>query len=191
MTLIVLEGSSLLAPDHTHLLQVFIFASWSSPPVSMRVGWAAHGAASVQGFPLHDLWLHLCDSWKRNREKETIVIFTGVCALQCFGCQSSAGTSWGMLTVTASRGIMNQECQFWSTTQNYFVVLLRGPLNGSLSERQRERAKGPAKVFGIYGLPNCKRFRQKARDNRRISALPLRYSIIKACQSMSWPDASL
>lgn len=55
---------------------------------------------------------------------------------------------------------MNQECQFCSTTQNYFVVLQEA-LNGSLSEQEREAerererervsAKGPAEAFSIYG----------------------------------------
>ena len=60
------ESSSLLAPDHTHLLQVFIFSSWSPPPVTARAGWAAHEAdSSLQGFPsLHDLWQRSHDSWK-------------------------------------------------------------------------------------------------------------------------------
>lgn len=98
-------------------------------------------------FPLHDLWSH----FGNGKQRETFVRFIGDDSLQCFRCLSSACTSCGMLTITASWGIMKQECPFWSTSPNYFVVL-RGPLNSSLFKQERvtERDRGPAKAFSLY-----------------------------------------
>lgn len=141
-------------------------------------------------------WLLKVKRQPEEEESQTFVSFIGVCASLCFRRQSSAGTSRGMLPIMASWGIMNQECHIWSATQNY---LLRDPLNGSLSGW--ERAKGPAKASSIHCWmvfawqtvkdPSQKKKKEKAKDRRDIAALPRRYSGIKACQSMSWPDASL
>lgn len=140
--LIVLGGSPLLAPDHTlTYFQVFIFASWSSPPV--RVGWAPHEAdTSLQGFPSAWFMIARFLGEETETERHSRLLLASVPRSVCVRCQSSAGTSRGMLTITACWGIMNQECQFWSTTRNYFAVL-RGPLNGSLSEQEREREQRP------------------------------------------------
>lgn len=65
-------GASLLALDDTHLLQVFIFTSWSSPPVTTRAGWAAREAgALLQGLPT--AWFMIALSAMANRERHLFV----------------------------------------------------------------------------------------------------------------------
>lgn len=90
MTLIVLESSSLLAADHTHLLQVFIFASWSSPPVTRRGGWAAHEAdSSLQGFA--PCMIYECPRTIPKSERGNIRSVGGVCFIYwplCFAVVS-------------------------------------------------------------------------------------------------------
>lgn len=131
-----------------------------------------------------------------GKQRETFVRFIGDDSLQCFRCLSSACTSCGMLTITASWGIMKQECPFWSTSPNYFVVL-RGPLNSSLFKQERvtERDRGPAKAFSLYCwiiyfifFANCKTSQQKTDDSRHTADLPLRDSVIKACSSSQCSD---
>lgn len=102
-----------------------------------------------------------------------------------------------MLTITASWGIMKQECPFWSTSPNYFVVL-RGPLNSSLFKQERAREReAPLKplaftakwfFFCIFFFANCKTSQQKTGDSRHAADLPLRDSVIKACSSSQCSD---
>lgn len=135
MNLIILEGSSLLAADHTQLLQVFIFASWSSTPVTMRVGWDPEQTPHCTVF-LH-AWLlialaHLKVFFKSEKRRCLLLFFIGVCALQCFRCQSSASTSWGMLTINLLR---NYEPRL-PVLEHYPKLSCAASLNGSLSERE-------------------------------------------------------
>lgn len=124
MNLIVLEGSSLLAADHTQLLQVFIFASWSSTPVTMRVGWDPEQTPHCTVF-LH-AWLlialaHLKVFFKSEKTRCLLLFLSASVPCNVLDVShqpAQAGACW----LSTSWGIMSQDCQFWSTTQNYFVL---------------------------------------------------------------------
>lgn len=69
-TLIVFEFLPLGAGSYTHHLQVFIFASWSSPPVTASAGRAAH-EVDILSLKVFFFFFFLCMIYESSQRRES------------------------------------------------------------------------------------------------------------------------